>query len=246
MGQAAQLLTGLNFKNKKVFCIAPHPDDEVIGCGAFLLSLAQHNNIIIAYAVSGFYGVSDTYLTRHYGYDKGKISIDDKKLLRRQEAENCCRQLGATPKFWNLPFYDKPSKEVLDLDLNIVKNDLKIIKPDVIFVIDESGDPHGTHEIVQKICLHVFRSIKYSGIVLGYRVWMEYGAQDDLIVFEFDHMAMANKEKLLHNYQSQLQEPAFPHEEHSFMELMKLTNRNEAKRRRSSAKFAEIYRIIKI
>ncbi len=47
-------------RDKKIFCLSPHPDDDVICCGATLLKLAARGNAVtIAYGVSGSNAVRD-------------------------------------------------------------------------------------------------------------------------------------------------------------------------------------------
>lgn len=45
---------------KNIFCLSPHPDDDVICCGATLLKMAERgNNVTVAYGVSGSMAVRD-------------------------------------------------------------------------------------------------------------------------------------------------------------------------------------------
>ena len=47
-------------QGKNVFCLSPHPDDDVICCGATLLKMAEHGNkVTVAYGVSGSMAVRD-------------------------------------------------------------------------------------------------------------------------------------------------------------------------------------------
>ncbi len=47
-------------RDKTVLCLSPHPDDDVICCGATLMKLAARNNrIFVAYGVSGANAVRD-------------------------------------------------------------------------------------------------------------------------------------------------------------------------------------------
>ena len=47
-------------RGKKIFCLSPHPDDDVICCGATLLKLtARGNALTVAYGVSGSNAVRD-------------------------------------------------------------------------------------------------------------------------------------------------------------------------------------------
>ena len=52
-------------RNSNVLCLSPHPDDDVICCGATLLKLAERNNkVFVAYGVSGFHAVRDKDVLR--------------------------------------------------------------------------------------------------------------------------------------------------------------------------------------
>ena len=45
--------------NKNVFCLSPHPDDDVICCGATLIKIAGDNKVTVAYGVNGSMAVRD-------------------------------------------------------------------------------------------------------------------------------------------------------------------------------------------
>jgi glucosamine-6-phosphate deaminase len=44
---------------KNVFCLSPHPDDDVICCGATLMKMAGNNTVTVAYGVNGSMAVRD-------------------------------------------------------------------------------------------------------------------------------------------------------------------------------------------
>ena len=46
-------------EGKNVLCLSPHPDDDVICCGATLLKMTPHNRVTVAYGVSGSTAVRD-------------------------------------------------------------------------------------------------------------------------------------------------------------------------------------------
>ena len=53
-------------RNKTVLCLSPHPDDDVICCGATLLKMARRGNVIfVAYAVNGANAVRDKDVLAH-------------------------------------------------------------------------------------------------------------------------------------------------------------------------------------
>ena len=246
------LCSPIDFLNKRVFFIAPHPDDDVIGCGALLLFLSKYfmgadsSNIDVAYATSGFRGVTDRFLQENVGEVSEANSRELKTELRKNEALACCNYLGVTEHFWNLTFYESGKKEFSDEDVSAVVKSIKEIAPDVIILIDESGDPHGTHGLVRDGCLQAIRVSDYSGTLLGYRVWDTlYEKNESDVVLSFGHELTAEKQRLIKNHKSQISDPAFPHEHHSFFELAEKRDREAALRMGSSFPYAECYKNLK-
>jgi len=244
------LCSPIDFQNKRVLFIAPHPDDDVIGCGALLLYLSKHltdsSKIDVAYGVSGFRGVTDRFLEK----SAGAVAEEKRNLLkaelRKNEALACCDYLGVTGHFWNLPFYEAGRKEFSDKDVSIVKAYVKKLSPDVIVLIDEAGDPHGTHGLVREICLKAICVRLYPGILFGYRVWDNgYGRDECDVALSFGHDLMSEKQTLIKKHKSQISDPAFPHEHHSFVELAEKRDREAALRVGSSLPYAECYKNLK-
>jgi LmbE family N-acetylglucosaminyl deacetylase len=255
--------------------VSPHPDDDAIGCGALLLSLSNLSEIHIAYAVSGFNGVTDRYVEK-----KHKISIkekSEKKIrkikdeIRKKEAQACCDFLGATAHFLRLPFYESnknnsrhdPSILPLDTistkslganggslkqfekDITIAVKLLKKIKPNTIVLIDEENDPHGTHGIVRAIFRQAINKISFTGKILGYQVWdNNYSQKDCCKKIFFDEKTMIEKIKLINFYKSQVEDPAFPHKTHSFVDLVRKMNKKQAERFSAPHLYVECYKLL--
>jgi LmbE family N-acetylglucosaminyl deacetylase len=78
----------------RVLCLAPHPDDETLGCGG---ALALHRKVDDPVEV--------VFLTDGQAGDtKEKMDRDVYVALRRREAEKACRVLGVTDvDFWPYP-----------------------------------------------------------------------------------------------------------------------------------------------
>ncbi|MFM7735139.1 MAG: PIG-L deacetylase family protein [Alphaproteobacteria bacterium] len=78
----------------RVLVLAPHPDDETIGCGgAIALHAAQGDPVSIAIATDG--GAGDP---------EGRFARDDYRERRRREARAAAADLGVPePSFWDLP-----------------------------------------------------------------------------------------------------------------------------------------------
>ncbi len=178
-------------RNKTVLCLSPHPDDDVICCGATLMKMAERGNrIFVAYGVSGANAVRDkdvlallrarhprliSYLEEHLepgkslenAVDEVRFSIFErepgapdapllremKRLVREGEAADACRKMGAKPLFLNMPFYGDGahSLPIGEADVAIMSAMLKQIAPDLVLLTGELSDPHGTHELCERI-----------------------------------------------------------------------------------------------
>jgi glucosamine-6-phosphate deaminase len=228
--------------------IAPHPDDEIIGCGAFLLLASRvgvfnRSKRFIACATSGATGVSDEYL---YTINESRKLPEEEKIscknvVREDETRLCCASVGAEPLFFRLPFYHEGNFGAKNIE--VISEILDDVKPDIIFTIDETGDPHGTHGMVRDFVSQTLKKLKFDGIVLGYRVWSKgYVLGDGDVLIGFDEEIMREKRRLLSIYKSQVLFPAYPHEKKSFVELMEDCNRELAENFCSSYRYAEAFK----
>jgi LmbE family N-acetylglucosaminyl deacetylase/glycosyltransferase involved in cell wall biosynthesis len=79
---------------RRVLCLAPHPDDETLGCGgALALHTKACDPVKVIFLTDGAAGDS-----------KATMEKDAYVRLRRQEAEKACRILGVTDAvFWPYP-----------------------------------------------------------------------------------------------------------------------------------------------
>jgi LmbE family N-acetylglucosaminyl deacetylase len=241
------------FVDKKIMIIAPHPDDEVIGCGAFLMlasrvGIFNRSNRFIVCATSGASGVSDEYLYSMEQQKDGSQNEEVRELknkIRENEARKCAAVLGAQPLFFRLPFYhsgdfgEKNSEEIAMF--------LRNVEPDIVITIDEEGDPHGTHGMVRRFVRQGLKKTDYSGLLFGYKVWSRgYILGEGDVIIGFDEEIMQEKRKLLNLYTSQILFPAFPHESKSFLQLMEDSNRELSATFRSLYPYAEVFKRLKL
>lgn len=191
--------------NKRIFILSPHPDDAVIGLGAFLSAIIKENEVNICYLTSGFRGV------------KENIAVEEKIRLRRDEAINAVKILGLESrdlKFLNLPFYINGEISCEDVKIlgQEVNSDLKPGEDsiDYIYVCSDFGDPHGTHYNCFKIFNFCLRKYKIDSEIYFYEsIWSSFGKEETDYVFSFDHNIMEKKIKAIKAHISQLQ-PAYP------------------------------------
>lgn len=123
--------------NLKIMVFAPHPDDELIGCGG---SIAKHikngNEVIVVYMTSG---------------DSGKIEISKSELalIREEEASKGAKILGIKEVIFlrNPDGYLDTGKENLIKLMEIIREK----KPDVVYVTNKDEghrDHRNTNELV--------------------------------------------------------------------------------------------------
>lgn len=157
-----------NTRNIMIF--APHPDDELIGCGG---SIAKHikddKNISIVYMTSG---------------DAGSLKYTKEELagIREEEAKNAMKVIGVDKS--NLIFLKNPDG-YLEYNRNNLVKLVELIrdkKPDIIYTPHEN-DAHKDHiktnelviESVNRASGPWFQECKGKpwsvGTVLGYEVW---------------------------------------------------------------------------
>ena len=178
-------------RGQTVLCLSPHPDDDVVCCGATLMKLAARDNrIVVVYGVSGANAVRDkdvlallrarhprliSYLEenldpgtslesamnevrtgifeREAGAPDAPLLREMKRLVREGEAADACRKIGAKPLFLNLPFYGDGAQRlsISEQDIQIMREALENIAPNLVLMTGELSDPHGTHEQCEQV-----------------------------------------------------------------------------------------------
>ncbi len=125
---------------RAVLVLAPHPDDDVIGCGGFLARLIQENPaaaVRVIYVTDG--SACGTKGTRREVAD-----------LRRREAAEAARLLGLSPTC--LAAWDEPDRG-LAVTREIVSRlveALRSVKPDLL-LLPFPLDAHGDHAVTALI-----------------------------------------------------------------------------------------------
>lgn len=148
--------------NKPILILAPHPDDEVLGCGGLVARLCKEGN-----------PPHVAILTGGGGSLRGHSAIPESEVIkaRRQLTLNSAHELGL-PKT-NIHFLDfidgkisaQPQEEIEKLGTLISK-----LKPSVIFV-PHSGEGWPDHLAVREIGIKLAPE---SATVYEYCVWMWY------------------------------------------------------------------------
>jgi LmbE family N-acetylglucosaminyl deacetylase len=173
-----------------VLVIAPHPDDETIGCGGALCLHAQRGDpITVVYLTSGELGLK--HLPRQ-----------DAWLLREREAARAAKILGIARLFF-LRLADWFVGDAVEKGAAKLKPILKRAKPGLIYLPHEM-DWHPDHKAALPL---VRAALKDARIVTpglrAYEIWTPLTAHDHV---EDISAVMPRKLRALRAHKSQLQE----------------------------------------
>jgi len=106
---------------KNILIIAPHHDDEVLGCGGSIAKkVAEGANVVVVYVTAGFSGVPDLR------------NKEEAIKLREKEAIKACKTLGV--KKW---FFLREGDRNLKFNLKTIQKLIKIIRivnPNIVYL----------------------------------------------------------------------------------------------------------------
>jgi N-acetylglucosamine malate deacetylase 1 len=151
---------------KKVLVLAPHMDDEIIGCGGTL----------IKYAKEGI-PVSVVYITKGNKDIFNKKSPDELYKIRVDEAEKSAKIVGITNLFYLNN--DDGSDENWQDDPTGLTNILERLRPDLIF-LPYYADSHIDH-VKTNVLLYRCMSEGFHANIAGYEVWSPIFWPTDII-----------------------------------------------------------------
>lgn len=145
---------------KKVLVIAPHADDETLGCGG----------TILRYVESGYevHWLLVTAVTEQYGYSSDKVKERQQEILTVSGMYefNKVHELGLRPAA-----LDTIGKSELIAGISRIVNQ---IKPEEVFTVYRN-DAHSDHEAVYDAVMSATKSFRYPFIkrVLAYETISE-------------------------------------------------------------------------
>lgn len=141
----------------KILVFAPHPDDEIIGCGGTIAKLSQANHDIeVVYVTSG---------------ESGSLQYSPMELqrVREDEAVQGAEVLG----IGQTHFLHYPDGGVVYSEETVtqVTGLLRELQPDVVFLPHER-DAHVDHRVTYQIAKEaIFRSGAHAFGAAGHRPW---------------------------------------------------------------------------
>lgn len=183
----------------RILVIAPHPDDEVLGCGGTITNYTKENNEVFLCIV-----------TKAYSPDWPEEVIKDKP----KEIKKANKILGIKKTYF-LGFQTVKLDNILQKDLNDSISDIvNEVKPDIVY-IPHKGDLNKDHRLVFEASLVALRPVKHIvKKILSYEVpsETEWGQELDLFVpnvYENISKTFEFKIKAMKAYKSELRQ--YPH-----------------------------------
>jgi LmbE family N-acetylglucosaminyl deacetylase len=139
--------------------VAPHPDDETLGCGATVARKTRAGTDVLVVVVSDG-------SRSHTSEVIGPVEL---AAIRRQEAIEAARRLGARVEFLDLPDGElsghEPAIGRLLLDLLRRERPQQVLSPHI-------AEPPADHHIVARAVRSAVRALGAPTELLEYPVWM--------------------------------------------------------------------------
>lgn len=185
-----------------VLVVAPHPDDETLGCGGTLLRLAEQGASLNWLIVTG--------MTDRYSDEQRKERID------------CIAKVTAAYAFDSVHQLDKPTAELDTLPISELIESMSSvfnkIRPDWV-LLPHRGDVHSDHRVVFDACAACSKWFRYPFIkrIMSYETLSEtdFALTTGDHVFQpsvfFDiHQQLARKLEIMAMYPGECGEFPFP------------------------------------
>jgi len=145
----------------RILVVAPHPDDEVVGCGGTLALAAARGAVV--HVVVVFDGA--------LGDPEGRFEPSDYTERRRREAERAGAHLGIERyTFLGLPEGHLATDAELDEGAARLAQLVAEIEPDVILA-PWAEDDHVDHRTVARAVERLVQQHAFTGEVWGFEVW---------------------------------------------------------------------------
>ncbi|MBQ6087246.1 MAG: glucosamine-6-phosphate deaminase [Bacteroidales bacterium] len=187
-------------------------DDVISMGGTFIRLVHQGHDVHVAYETSGDLAVHDDVVVQHIdaarelgfgdrmdevlgiirskkpGAPEPAELLAIKASIRKSEAKGAIRSFGldeSNAHFLNLPFYESggvKKNPTTQKDINIIKDLVRSIRPDQIYMAGDLADPHGTHRVCTEAALEALEQLRMEGnewlertnIWLYRGAWMEW------------------------------------------------------------------------
>lgn len=169
--------TLINIHNiNTVMVLAPHPDDESLGCGGFIAMLtAQNKKVFVVFITDGSMSHPNSK----------KYPADKLAALRRKEALDALKELNVdTANIFFMNEKDRalpaPGETGFNANTEELQTLINFCNPDLILVPYEK-DPHPDHRATWQMLNHIRKKNAAAFSILEYIIWLyNLGEEKDL------------------------------------------------------------------
>jgi N-acetylglucosamine malate deacetylase 1 len=175
-----------------VLVVAPHPDDESIGCGGAIgFHRANGSDVTIVWLTSGEAGV-------------GPRSVDDARRIREAEALRAADVLGVTDTlFQRLP--DGRLDHQIEAAAEHLTGLISRLQPHTIYA-PHAGEDHRDHRAAHTATANALEASGHGADLWCYEVWTPLSSFDSVLPID-DHMD--GKLRAVRCYDSQVERYRF-------------------------------------
>ena len=155
--------------------------------------VAVHDDVVLQHMDAAFQlGLADRYAqvkalvdSKVPGEPEPRELLEIKAAIRRSEARAAVRSIGlddsTNAHFLNLPFYESggiKKKPRSQADVDIIKDLLERLRPQMIFMAGDLADPHGTHRVCTEAALEAVDQLRAEGRewLRDSHIWLYRGA----------------------------------------------------------------------
>jgi LmbE family N-acetylglucosaminyl deacetylase len=163
------------FPHNRVLVVAPHPDDESLGCGGLIATLAKHGTAFCF-----------VFVTDGGASHLGSPTWPRERLAarRRDEAIEALRRLNiadADIRFLALPDAAMPARGSPQWDASVAQIAEIVAKFNpALALLPWRRDPHCDHRASWRLTKDSLRLADSDPLILEYPIWLdEFGEEDD-------------------------------------------------------------------
>ena len=155
--------------------------------------VAVHDDVVLQLFDAAYQlGLADRFEEVRYlvaqkvpGEPEPRELLEMKAAIRRSEARAAVRSCGlddsTNAHFLNLPFYESggiKKKPRTQADVDIIKDLMQRLKPQMIFMAGDLADPHGTHRVCTEAALEAVEQLRAEGNewLSETHIWLYRGA----------------------------------------------------------------------
>jgi LmbE family N-acetylglucosaminyl deacetylase len=229
---------GIQYNGQRVIVLAPHADDEIIGCGGVIQKYVRHKSQVRIIVASLVLGESERFnkAAESYGMYRGDVRLQEFKqamdILKVADYHILYLEDASVNRYHSR--LDSVSRAEL---VKRIEQHITEFRPTIIYV--PSITKHQDHEALHHAAVTAIRPYFWNGTAFVYETDGELSFQPHYFV-PLTRTEMAKKTAALKTYRTQLQPAPHPVSEEV------LRSKAEFRGSQIFAEFAEAFQVLRI